>query len=288
MGGSKSKEPPPKNPLFDQPWRVLDWGGKEKLLNNVRKYKPDSASHVRILLYGPVGAGKSSFINSAATTVLERKSSAAEASAANMTTSFTTMYRTHKLIMKGNEKIKLPIVFNDLMGLEAEHNRGVRPEDIILAMKGHVKDKYEFNPHRSLTKENKEFYRACPTLDDRVHILVCMLDANKPYIHQSVIEKMTEVREAARNLGIPQVAIATHVDLVCEEIEKDLRNVFRSKVLKQSMEEFSTAVGVPMDNIFPVRNNYEGQQADEASVLMLTALKHMIDYVDDFFDEEDE
>lgn len=36
----------------------------------------------------------------------------------------------------------LPFVITDVMGLESERDRGVQPEDIISALKGHIKEDY--------------------------------------------------------------------------------------------------------------------------------------------------
>lgn len=286
MGGSHSAPAPP-NPFFDTPWRNINWGGKQDLLTVVKDFRPstDEVKHVRILLYGPVGAGKSSFVNSVTTAVQGRSALVA---GVNATTdgvkSFTVQYKTHK-IKKGAPKEYYPFVFNDIMGLESGEDVGVRAEDIKLAMMGHVRDGYKFNPYSSLSENNSQFYNSNPAADDKVHLLVCVLSANSPQIKPSVIQKMKEIREAARDLGIPQIAIATHIDNICEEVEKDVKNVFRSKYLKQKMSEFSSTVGIPMNCIFPLKNYCEEvDNQEDMDTLILSALKHMLTYADDYLD----
>uniref|UniRef100_A0A8C6SIZ0 G domain-containing protein n=1 Tax=Neogobius melanostomus TaxID=47308 RepID=A0A8C6SIZ0_9GOBI len=213
---------------------------------DVMEYKPDNeeVQHLRFLLYGWIGAGKSSFINSVATTLLVQDS------------------------QNKKQRSYFPFVFNDIMGLEGDNNHGARTEDIKLAMKGHIKDGYKFNPTSPISEKDPH-YNPHPKLDDKVHVLVCLLDVNSPEIDRLVIQKMKEVREAARDLGIPQIAIATHADALCEEIEKNLLNVYKSKALKKKVE-FSSAVGIPL--------NY-------MDTLVLTALRHMINFGDDFIQE---
>lgn len=48
-------------------------------------------------------------------------------------------YQTHK-IENGKHGIYYPIVFNDVMGLEESSGKGVHKDDIINALKGHVKE----------------------------------------------------------------------------------------------------------------------------------------------------
>uniref|UniRef100_A0A8C6WJB0 G domain-containing protein n=1 Tax=Neogobius melanostomus TaxID=47308 RepID=A0A8C6WJB0_9GOBI len=278
MGSSQST-------LSDKPWRDVTWGGKQDLLDLVKGFKPstDEVNHVRILLYGPVGAGKSSFVNSVSTVVRERSAIPAAVSTISGA-SFTVEYKTHK-IRKGAPKEYYPFVFNDIMGLESGDDVGVRAEDIRLAMMGHVRDGYKFNPVSTLSESNTQFYNSSPSANDKVHLLVCVLSANSPEIKPSVIQKMKEIREAARDLGIPQVAIATHIDLIAKEVEKDVKNVFRSEYLKQKMSEFSSTVGIPMNCIFPLKNYCNGvENEDDMDTLILTALKHMLNYADDFVD----
>ncbi|KAI9999679.1 hypothetical protein NQD34_018403 [Periophthalmus magnuspinnatus] len=266
--------------LLDKPWREIDWGQKDNLLKFLKTYKPKGASHLRILLYGPVGAGESSFINSAASVIKGTLVNMAGVEGSNMATqSFTVCFKTHKI--RTDDGTKIPIVFNDIMGLEARQSVGVRPEDIYLAMKGHVKDGYRFDPKKALSPEDDE-YNKNPSVDDKVHVLVCLLKANATDISDHVLEKMMEVKEMARDLGIPQMAIATHIDQIYIDIEKDVQKVYRSIALKKKMEFFSSKVGIATIYIYPVRNNYEGPDQKAVDVLLLTALKRMVDFGNDF------
>uniref|UniRef100_A0A671U2F1 G domain-containing protein n=1 Tax=Sparus aurata TaxID=8175 RepID=A0A671U2F1_SPAAU len=257
-------------------------------LQYVREYqtKRDDIKHLRILLYGPVGAGKSSFVNSVSSVLRGRMANLAEASAKGSEYSFTKIYTTHKIRKgEGNPQTYYPLVFNDIMGLEDGSGSGVRPEDIKLAMKGHVKDSYTFNPVSPLSSD-KLGYNPEPSADDKVHVLVCMFSANSAEITESVLQKMAKIREAASELGIPQMAMMTKIDEACGETEKNLKNVYKSKHLKKKMTDFSAAVGIPMNRIFPVKNYSEEIDInDDVDSLILNALRHMINFGDDFINK---
>lgn len=263
---------------------------KDELLRFVENYQCGSeVSHIRIMLYGPIATGKSSFVNSTTTAVLGRMAIGAGTNRGNERTlrSYTTQYKVHK-IRRGKEvpRVYYPMVFNDIMGLEDGEQIGVCPQDIDLVMKGHVKDGYKFNPRNPLSPTNSEFYNPNPNLTDRVHVLVCVLSANVPAIPTSIIKKMKEVRERAHELGIPQVAILTNIDSACAETQKDVKNVYRSKHLLKKMDAFSATVGIPINCIFPIKNYSEGnnEKDEDMDTLILTALKHMLNFGDDFID----
>ncbi|PWA21994.1 hypothetical protein CCH79_00020887, partial [Gambusia affinis] len=140
-----------------------------------------------------------------------------------------------------------------------------------------------FNPTSPL---NKSEYNMRPSSDDKIHVLVCVMSANAPQTKTSVLEKMKRVRETASDLGIPQMAILTHIDDACGETEKDLRNVYKSKYLKKKMNDLSASVGIPLNCIFPIKNySEEIDLNDDVDFLILSALKKMVDFGDDFLEK---
>uniref|UniRef100_A0AAV2J8A2 G domain-containing protein n=1 Tax=Knipowitschia caucasica TaxID=637954 RepID=A0AAV2J8A2_KNICA len=244
MGNSQTKEvikyveapKPPPTPMFDKPWRTIDWGHNSGLLEELKEYKPEAegVEHLRVLVYGPVGAGKSSLINSMNTALIGRMAIPAGVNNTQADEgSFTLQYKTHRIRKgRGSSRSYFPIVFNDIMGLESDQSVGVRTEDIKLAMMGHVKEGYKFNQLSPLSPSDK-YYNPNPRPDDKVHVLVLLLSTNCPETNSPMIQKMKEIRQAARDLGIPQIAVGTHIDEICDQIEKDVKNVYMSKSLKK-------------------------------------------------------
>ncbi|XP_050924719.1 interferon-induced protein 44-like [Lates calcarifer] len=200
---SEPEPEPTPSPTFKEPWRKISWGEKQRDLQYVQEYRPENGDikHLRILLYGPVGGGKSSFINSVSTVMRGRTTIPAAASATTSDTSFTRQYKTHQIRKgRGNPKTFYPFVFNDMMGLEEGSDSGVRADDIKLAMKGHVIEDHKFNPACPLSDEDPG-YNQTPSPDDRVHVLVCVISANSSEIKEPILQKMSSIRETARDLG---------------------------------------------------------------------------------------
>nr|XP_033500302.1 interferon-induced protein 44-like [Epinephelus lanceolatus] len=285
-GGNSSPSPPPSppQPLLSAPWRNLPQN-KEEDLNFVKSYQlwNQDISHLRILLYGPVGAGKSSFINSV-DTVLQGRIAGRAPTDAISGSSYTKKYKTYK-IRKGQGS-HYPFVFSDIMGFEKDTDRGVDVDDVILALKGHVEENHQFNPTQRL-KEGDEGYRSYPTPCDRVHVLVCVIPADKvSLVDDKVVKKMREVRLAASQLDIPQLAILTKVDIACPEVGKNVNNAYKSIYLKEQVDKVNTLLGIPLNSIFLVKNyDPDPNFSDDMNALIMSALRQMITFGDDFLSD---
>ncbi|XP_063074576.1 interferon-induced protein 44-like [Engraulis encrasicolus] len=297
MGNSQSTPQPHPEPvsehLFPDDWRTLifDVSKKAQLFEEVRnlRIRHPKVEQLRLLVVGPVGAGKSTLINSIVSIFQGRMCQGALADTVT-NTSFTQKFQIQK-IRDGDSGKFLPFVICDIMGLEGSASvAGVCVDDITMVLKGHVKDGYQFNPSASL-KEDNQHYRHRPTLNDKIHCLVAVLPADKIAMmdndSDSVISKMHKMRKEAAALKIPQVVVMTMVDQACTEVKKDRKMIYRSKKIKEKMQECSNKLGVPMSCVYPVKNYHEEIELDDdIDILLLSALTSILGFSNDYVGED--
>uniref|UniRef100_A0A3Q3NNQ7 Interferon induced protein 44f3 n=1 Tax=Labrus bergylta TaxID=56723 RepID=A0A3Q3NNQ7_9LABR len=257
---------------------------RTELMDKLRTYRPlvNSVSKARVLLVGPVGAGKSSFFNSLNSVF--RGYVTSQAMAGCSTTSLTTQFRTYTL-KDGREGKPLPIILCDTMGLE-ETGPGVGLDDIISILKGHVPDRYQFNPSAPLHSD-VHGYRERPELKDKIHCVVYVLDACKVSIMPSKLEETLEaIRKKINLIGVPQLILLTKVDEACPLVLEDVRNVYKSLYIKQMMQEASSRLGLPLSCVVPVKNYSEELEVNpNCDILLLSAVNQMLRFTDNYFDD---
>uniref|UniRef100_A0A3Q3LIB6 TLDc domain-containing protein n=1 Tax=Mastacembelus armatus TaxID=205130 RepID=A0A3Q3LIB6_9TELE len=132
------------SPKFAKPWRPITWEFEKrtKMMNSIKSHTPTGCfvSQARVLLIGPVGAGKSSFFNSINSVFRGHVTN--QAITGCSTTSLTTQFRTYS-VKSGREGKPLPIILCDTMGLEENTGAGLDVDDIISTLKGHIPDFYQ-------------------------------------------------------------------------------------------------------------------------------------------------
>uniref|UniRef100_A0A8C1PRI8 Interferon-induced protein 44-like n=1 Tax=Cyprinus carpio TaxID=7962 RepID=A0A8C1PRI8_CYPCA len=251
---------------------------KEKLENFCSRHS--DVKDIKILVAGQIGAGKSSFINSVDSVFQGRISSRALVNAADGNSHSFTQKLKGFTIRSG--KNMLPFVFKDIMGLEPKVLEGSQTEDIINAVFGHVKDGYKFNKEQALTHKDQN-YTSDPNLSDQSFCLVYIIAADTiSFTDDRLIDKLKIIRQRISQEGIPQVVVMTKVDEACPLVKKDLRKMYTSKKIKEKMELCSAKVGVPLTNIFPVKNYHdEIDTEDDIDVLILKALEQIVQVADD-------
>ncbi|XP_024919994.1 interferon-induced protein 44-like isoform X6 [Cynoglossus semilaevis] len=279
MGGVLSSGVHP-SALFSHPWRDLPEAQEASLallsfhsvkrtssavsrktqtsLDFVKTYKPRNSEVrcLRILLHGPVGAGKSSFINSV-DSVLQGRITGRALTDAVAGTSFTQRYMTYRI--KKDEATHYSFLLNDIMAYEQHPGHGISVEDVKLVLSGHVLEGYKFVPDRPLTVGS-----------------ISVLSEN-------IVKKMREVRLAASEMGIPQLAILTKVDEACSHVQKNINNIYKSKFLKEQVDNFHVLLGIPLNCIFLVKNySTELELNKVTNATVLAALRQMLSFGEDF------
>ncbi|KAK2850465.1 hypothetical protein Q7C36_009248 [Tachysurus vachellii] len=248
------------------------------MLKSLKTFKIfNEVQELRFLVCGPVGAGKSSTINTIRS-IFEGRQFINCLAAAGSKKTHTLCYERFEF---ANEEGSFPFAFNDIMG--AEKDSGVLNEDIVSALKGHVKEGYPFNSETPLS-ESSPYYNKNPILSDQMHCLVFVMPADKISTQDEKFnKKMNSVMKAASSMGIPQVVFMTRVDHACPIPKENLQNVYKSKKIKENMQKCSYELGVPVNRIFPVLNYHEQIHMNEdINCLMLEALTKIIYFANDY------
>ncbi|KAL7881335.1 hypothetical protein AOLI_G00081830 [Acnodon oligacanthus] len=258
-------------------WRTVKWK-QDPMITSLKNFKisNDNIRELRFLLHGPVGAGKSSTINTIKTIFEGHQFINCLAASDLSGESFTTQYQKYTTEAT-------PFAFYDLMGIEEGQLKGAHIDDIISALKGHIPDDYKFKPQAPMCEDNKNYVRR-PTLNDQIHCLVSVIAADKvTLMDNKVIQKMKIVRAEASKLGIPQLLFMTRVDSVCKMTKENVAKIYQSKKIKEKMEECSTRLGVPMNCIFPLKNYHEEtMQNEKFNCLVLQAFTQAVHSANDY------
>ncbi|XP_047442377.1 interferon-induced protein 44-like [Mugil cephalus] len=273
--------------VLERPWRPIIWNSDKRteLMKIIKTHEPtdSSVSQVRVLLVGPVGAGKSSFFNSINSVFRGHVTS--QAMTGSSATSLTTQFRAYPL-KDGRDGKHLPIIICDTMGLEESTEAGLNTSCITRIVKGHLPDCYQFN---SVNPADLGLHSLLnpPELKDKIHCVAYVIDACKISIMPAKLEeKLKDIRRQITPMGIPQLVLLTKVDEACPLVKQDLRNIYTSAYIKEMAEQASARLGVPLSHVIPFKNyNAELELDLNCDILILSAINQMLRFADNYFDD---
>ncbi|XP_048851309.1 interferon-induced protein 44-like [Brienomyrus brachyistius] len=115
------------------------------------------------------------------------------------------------------------------------------------------------------------------------------MDSSSPgFLHPDTKKKVDQIREDCRLQKVPLVVLLTKVDKACPHVEKDLKNVYRSYYIRDLIKKASGCLGIAELNVLPVQNySHEIELNDACDILLLTAMKQMLNFADNYLDNFD-
>lgn len=273
-------KPKPPNPLTTDPWREqTDWSvQREKtLVSQIKNISPQKKP--RLGLIGPVGAGKSSFINSVLS--IGKGYKCALAGTGPSSSSYTTHFErfTEKNLLQRYRLV-------DCMGIEPSDGHGFHPEDIIAILKGHVLRDYTFNPAKPISEEDPS-WNPTPKFNDQIHCVVFVISSKSMYygIPKEYVQKIGILQEKIKTERIPRVLILTQVDLLCDEVRNDISKMFHSVKVQKAVNTASEVFGIDKASIHPVKNYEVDIELNHlTNIPILLALRQAMHYAKDRVD----
>merc|ERR1712013_261580 len=260
------------------PWSEATYDTLKAEVQTHKLCKDAGIKHVNILLVGEISAGKSSFFNSVESVFAGYVT--ARANSGFDVVSVTTQYRQYRVQAKDKKKKAIKFKFCDSMGLEGGEV-GLSAADVGKIMDGHVNELAEL---KNGVQPNMPGYNAHPDDDDRIHCVAFVVNAvTVSSMNDGIIKKIKDIRREANGRNMVPIVIMTRIDEICKITEKDTSKVFRSRMVKEKVEEVSKIFGINQTQIYPVRN-YSNQTdvETEIDILILTVARQIVRNSQDF------
>uniref|UniRef100_UPI0037E84FB9 interferon-induced protein 44 isoform X2 n=1 Tax=Semicossyphus pulcher TaxID=241346 RepID=UPI0037E84FB9 len=272
---------------FDTPWRAVEWTEEQKtsMMMTVSSFRPSckEVTQTRVLLLGPVSSGKSSFVSSVQSVFNGRVTN--RAMVGSSSTSFTKKLQSFSIRrQKGEDPTGL--VLCDVMGLGDGEMTGLTLHDILSVIKGHVPEGHKFSPDQPVRSETAGYVKR-PSIKDKIHCVVFVVDASKILTYPKGLgTTFQQLREHISDLGVHQVALLTHIDQICSETAKDVTKVYESGIIRDTMVKAGALLGMSTSYIVPVKNYSSELDVDvDTDVLLLSAVDHILQYADMYFQD---
>ncbi|XP_062566171.1 uncharacterized protein LOC134228528 [Saccostrea cucullata] len=213
---------------------------------------PKAVKYMNLLLIGVAGSGKSSFVNSCATALLDdgRLVQASLAMKAGMA-SATRMLKLAPLRRKGGDVI--PIRLFDTRGILKEGTEVVGKEEMNYIIDGYVKPNAKMTSLSDMKAEKKS-QRETPKIGDEMHCVVYVVRADKSMDDKDpCLGEIAGIRETVAQRNLPQCVLITAIDKILPNAD-DVGDMFRYSIVQKLCKFVSNSLKLSPGNIFPTAN----------------------------------
>ncbi|WAR31671.1 IF44L-like protein [Mya arenaria] len=249
---------------------------RQELLQEIASMQPYSElklQEYRVLLIGPVGAGKSSFVNTVCSAFRGRI--VQRATCGDQQHSFTKSYQAYNVKTQKNAPLHFRLC--DTRGLEPD--LGINMKEFDYLVNGH------FNAESSISLEDKMFV-VKPSLAEKVHCVVFVLDASTlDKLDPGVIIKMKEFVKITARGNTKQALLLTKIDIADNYVKESPQHALSSFAIQDVVVKASNMFGFPRYSILPVKNyEEEAEMREDVDILALLALRKILHFAEDYMD----
>ncbi|XP_052814896.1 uncharacterized protein LOC128241838 isoform X1 [Mya arenaria] len=245
-----------------------------EMLEDITSLKPVSGLNItdfRIAMFGQVGRGKSSCVNTLLSTFAGRISQRASTGCGR--TGTITSYTPYPLKSSSGSSANIRLFdtpgFTETFGLDLI--------DFYHILEGHISDHFMFHPSAHITWKSEKFVQK-PTMNHRIHCGVIVIDASTV---DAFTDENTSKLKALKSLmdekRILCVVLLTKIDKVAPELEDNWKTTFKDPKVKECVDKAATGIGISRNNVHPVKNyEIEVEVDEDLNVLSLLALRQII------------
>ncbi|XP_048242595.1 interferon-induced protein 44-like [Haliotis rufescens] len=262
--------------------RNPDWRGhppfteetRHELLEYVTSWRPSELVQktygqkaIRLLIFGPSGHGKSSFISSIKS-CLDGEIGQGAVVGEGMA-QVSRQYNEHPMIYKGED---LPFVLCDSRGLH-EEGGGAGIDGIRMIITGQFQQGEIMPTHEEMIIDPVMPFKAT----DLPLGIIFVVDATKSDMLWSKLSfrlYLEKIIDFLNDNEIPRCVVMTHTDAV---VSSDLKTTFSNKLLESAAVSAGNLFRVPKNNVYPVKcYTEETGTKKKVDILLLCALKGIL------------
>eukprot|EP00743_Colponemidia_sp_Colp-15_P006749 GILK01007277.1.p1 GENE.GILK01007277.1~~GILK01007277.1.p1 ORF type:complete len:541 (-),score=68.60 GILK01007277.1:229-1851(-) len=246
---------------------------KHEALSAVLQYQLPLADRfgvtdINVLMFGGVGAGKSSFINSMCSLFEGEIIQPARAEA--LTTSVT------RRLMSYQVEVGRTLNFWDSMGWDdSSYMKG----ELNYILDGNLKEGTNLN---DVITDRHPGFRHNPPWTKRMHTVLFFVPGDM-VSDQEYMSRLVNFKEYATTRELVPLVVLTKVDMLDPMVEEELATVFRSNMVKDAVDHISSKTGINKTQIMCLKNySSEYVTSTVIDILLLEVIKRILINVKDF------